>query len=800
MRVSYKWLRDYVQVDLSPSELGDKLTLAGIAVEEIIDLGEPYRALRVGRIEEIKPHPEAGNLLVCLVQISDGRVTVITAARNLQPGDVVPVILSGARLPNGNLIEETMFKGIKSSGMLCSEEELGLARSSQGIMTLPPGTPLDAELPKVLGLDDTVFVLELTANRADCYGMLGVAREVAAITGQELTYPEMTFTESEISVHDLARVSVEDPDLCPRYAGRVLLDLKIGESPLWLKTRLLAAGMRPINNMVDITNYVMLEMNQPLHAFDLDQIAEKKIVVRRARSQERLITLDEQERELNEEVLLIADAQKGQCLAGVMGGCDSEVSAGTSRVFLESAYFSPVSIRRTSQRYALRSEAALRFGKGLDQAGVVNALDRTAHLVQSLGIGRVAKGVIDIEESPVKPRKVLFRPEKINSLLGTELSTAYMVDTLARLSFKMVTEENKDYVLAPTYRLDVENDADLAEEIARLYGYDNIPTTFPQTKEVGVLSPRQEFEAKLRHLMLGYGLTEVMNYSFHGKRVFDRMRIPVGHELRRTVEMMVPLSEEGSIMRTTLLAGILETLSYNAKRKHDDLSVFELARVYLPTEQGALPQEPLYLGGALMGRAFEAGWAQPQKQVDFYDAKGIIERLLTDLRIRGWSFKPQTHPSLHPGRTAVLEVNGESCGYIGEIHPAVKEEYNLNSTAILFELNIEALWAAVEERSFKVKPIPKFPPVLRDLAIVLPQEVSVQEIQDLFRRVGGAALEDFHLFDVYQGENIPVGQRSLAFSLTFRLEDRTLQDDEVNTVIERIIQELSARFQATIRR
>lgn len=799
MRVSYRWLRDYVQVDLSPSELGDKLTLAGFEVDEILDLGETYRALRVGRIEQIQPHPEADHLLVCQVKISDGLVTVITAAKNLKTGDLVPIILPGERLPTGKLIEETSFKGIKSSGMLCSEEELGLARSSRGIMTLPVGTPLDAELYKVLGLDDTVFVLELTANRADCYGMLGIAREVAAITGQELKYPTLTVTENEPSIHDLVQVSVEAPDLCPRYAGRVLLDLKIGDSPLWLKTRLLAAGMRPINNMVDITNYVMLEMNQPLHAFDLDRMEDNRIVVRRARPQEYLTTLDEQERELNEEILLIADARKGQCIAGVMGGCDSEVSAGTSRIFLESAYFSPVSIRRTSQRYALRSEAAIRFGKGLDQAGVVKALDRAANLAQSLGVGRIAKGVIDIEHSPVKPRKILFRPEKINSILGTKLSEDYMVDTLKRLSFQMVTEGNKEFALVPTYRLDVENDADLAEEIARLYGYDNIPTTFPQTKEVGGLTPKQELEGRIRHLMLGYGLTEVMNYSFHGKKVFDRMRIPAGHSLRHTVEMMVPLSEEGSIMRTTLLAGILETLSYNAKRKQDDLSVFELARIYLPTDEGALPKEPLHLAGALMGCAFEAGWNQPQRQVDFYDGKGIIERLLTDLRIKGWSFKAQTHPSLHPGRTAVLELNGKNCGYVGETHPAVKEEYNLTSTAVLFELDVEALWEAREERIFKVKPIPKFPPVLRDLAIVLPQEVSVREVHNLFREAGGAALEDFHLFDVYQGENIPAGWRSLAFSLTFRLEDRTLQDDEVNTIIDRIIHELSSGFGATIR-
>src|SRR5690554_2904490 len=441
MRVSYKWLRDYVPVDLSPSMLGDKITMAGIEVEEILDLSKPYRALRIGQISELKAHPEADNLLVCQVKLSDGEVMVITAAQNLQVGDKVPLVLPGNRLPNGKLIEDTVFRGIKSSGMLCSEEELGLARSSAGIMILPSQTALDEELYKVLGLDDSVLVLELTANRADCYGLLGVAREVAAITGLELNYPDRAFSENDASIEDFVQVSVEAPELCRRYAGRIFYDLNIGESPLWLKTRLLAAGMRPINNIVDLTNYVMLEMNQPLHAFDLDQLGENRIVVRRARPNETIITLDEQERRLTGDDLMIADARQGQCIAGVMGGCHSEVSAATKRIFLESAYFSPVNIRRTSQRFALRSEAALRFGKGIDPAGVVTTLDRTAHLAQALGIAKVAKGVIDLDQTSGKPRKVIFRPDKINALLGTELSADYMVDIMQRLSFQQVTED-----------------------------------------------------------------------------------------------------------------------------------------------------------------------------------------------------------------------------------------------------------------------------------------------------------------------------------------------------------------------
>lgn len=803
MRIPYNWLREYVPVELEPGELAEKLTMAGIAVEELVDPGAPYRSLRVGEVTELKPHPETEKLLVCRVRLSDGEITVITAARNLRTGDKVPVALAGTRLPDGQLIEETVFKGVVSQGMLCSEEELGLSRKADGIMVLPSKTRLEDDFVNILELNEPVLVLELTPNRADCYGILGVAREVAALTGCRLNPPELdVLEETKEKVDDFISVELRDPDLCPRYTGRVFFDVQVGESPLWLKTRLLAAGMRPVNNVVDLTNYVMWELNQPLHAFDLDRLEGPKIIVRRARPGETLVTLDEVERKLEPDHLVIADAQKAQGIAGVMGGRYSEVTANTRRVFLEAAYFSPVNTRRTAQAQAIRSEAALRFGKGIDPEQVNAGLNRTAFLLTKLGIGKVGKGIVDYYPRPDQPKKISLRPDKINSLLGTTLDPGYIREILGRLNFGIEkAQENRIIVTVPSYRRDVEYEADLAEEVARIHGYDKIPTTYPAAMRPGVLTPRQQFEEKLRILMQGYGLSEAVTYSFHGEKVFDRLNLSCDHPLRNTVRLKVPLSEDYSLMRTTLLGAILEVLSYNAKRKEDDLSVYELARVYLPSgEEKQLPRENLYLSGGLMGRASEKGWNQPADPVDFYDGKGLVESLLTDLRIPDAVWRRDEHPTLHPGRTACLELNGRKVGVVGEIHPDVKETFDLNSPVVLFELDVEALWTAAGKETIKVKPLPKFPPVLRDLAVVAPEKVRVEEIVRLLVKTGGELLEKVDLFDVYSGGQIPPGHRSLAFSLVFRTNNRTLQDDEVNEKLEDMISKLATEFNAVVRR
>lgn len=803
MRVPYNWLREYVPVELDPQELADKMSMAGIAVEELDDPGAPYRDLRVGEVCSLEPHPKAEKLLVCRVRLSDGEITVVTAARNLKAGDKVPVALTGARLPDGTAIEEVDFQGVVSQGMLCSEEELGLSREAEGIMVLPPETALTADLPVILGLDSPVLVLELTPNRADCYGMMGVAREVAALTGCPLRLPELTVVEEAgREIKDFIDVELLDPELCPRYTGRVFYDLKVGEAPLWLKTRLLAAGMRPVNNVVDLTNYVMWELNQPLHAFDLDRLAGKKILVRRAKDGEHLVTLDGVERVLTRQDLVIADAEKAQGIAGVMGGEASEVSPQTRTVFLESAYFSPVNTRRTAQNLGLHSEAALRFGKGLDPEGPPAALDRMAHLLAKIGAGRTAAGIIDRYPRPLPARKVRMRAERVNNLLGLDLEAGQMEEILGRLNFEISKEQGGVFqVGVPSYRQDIENEADLAEEIARLYGYDRIPATYPAAKQPGTLTPRQLWEKEIRDLMQGYGFSEIVTYSFHGEKTFDRLNLPGDDPLRRAVRLKIPLSEEGSLMRTTLLGGVLEVLSYNAKRKIDNLSLFEMARIYLPAgDEETLPQEDLHLAGGLMGRIHEKGWNQPARQADFYDAKGVIEALLAELPVKEWRFERGEHPAMHPGRTAFLVVEGKRAGVIGEVHPKVKEAYDLNLPAILFELDLEVIWGATEKEIIQVKPLPKFPPVLRDIALVLPAGIPVGEVMSLIQATAGCILEKVELFDVYSGGAIPKDRRSLAFSLVFRLPERTLQDDEVNAVLEKILARLAAEYDAEIRR
>jgi phenylalanyl-tRNA synthetase beta chain len=794
-------LREYVPIELSPNELGEKLTMAGIEVEEIINLRASYDSLKVGKIIDIQPHPQADNLLICQVKVTDGEITIITAAKNLKSGDKVPLVLPGSTLPDGREIYETQFHGIVSQGMLCSEEELGLARKSEGILVLPANTDLTADLASILGLDDYVLMIELTPNRADCYGMLGIAREVSALTGVNLKLPACAVNEIREAITNFATVEVLDPELCPRYAGRVFLDVKVGESPLWLKARLLAAGMRSINNLVDLTNYVMLELNQPLHPFDLKQLKEQKIIVRPARKNEVITTLDGEERTLSGGQLVIADPYHAQCIAGVMGSYQSEVSGATDTVFLESAYFLPVSIRRTAQALAIRSEAAIRFGKGLDPETVPLALDRVAHLAQKLQIARVAEGIIDLNTQPLVPRKIWFRPEKINALLGTELEASYMMEIFKRLNFKLEekTDDGRHKILPPSYRLDIEGEADLAEEVARIYGYNQILATYPAANIVGKLSPEQEFREKAREILLGLGLSEIKTYSFHGEKMFERLNIPVDHRLRNAVRMKVPLSEEGSLLRTTLLTGVMESLSYNAKRNLHDLQLFEIAHVYHPTSEDGLPKEPTYLAGGLSGKYFEPTWSQSSREVDFYDGKGLLETVLNCMRIKDVRFRRGEHPIMHPGRTAFLESTGKFLGVVGEVHPKVKMEFNLTSSVVLFEINLQQLWEVAEKEVIMVKPLPKFPPILRDLALILPEKVKVGEIINLFRQIGKEKLESARLFDIYQGDKIPSGYRSMAFSLIFRIEERTLQDEEVNSIMEEIIKEAANRLEAQIR-
>lgn len=802
MRVSMEWLRDYVATPLSGQELAERLTMAGIAVEYVEKMAEHYNNIIVAEVLELTPHLQADNLQVCRLAVGNGETTVITAAHNIKVQDRVPLAVPGAVLPNGTKIEPVDFRGILSQGMLCSETELGLAKESAGIMILSGNSPVGESIAKTLGLDDEVLVLELTANRSDCYGMLGVAYEVSAITGLPIKLPEFSVQEENpMDINQMVSVKVLAPELCSRYAGRVLTDLQIADSPLWLKRRLLAAGIRPINNLVDLTNYVMMEMNQPLHAFDLERLSGNQVVVRRGFADEKMHTLDNIERELNPEQLIIADAAQAQCIAGVMGGGYSEVTHQTCNIFLESAYFAPVNVRRTANALNMRTESSLRFGKGgIDPSGTVRTLDRMAHLVESLAVGKVVRGVIDHYPQPIKQRTLTASVQRINQLLGTKVSSGEIQDYLGSLALGVTLgAEDQIIVEVPTRRPDLENEADLAEEVARLYGFDRIPVTVPASTVVGKRDLRQSMEKTIRETLTGFGLSEIITYSFHGESTFDRMGLLSDDPLRRTVRMWVPLSEEGAIMRTTLLGGLLQTLEYNAKRRQNDVAFFEQARVYLPQQEGELPYEPLHLSGGLMGVAAESGWNQSSRKVDFYDGKGILEQLFTVLRVGKVDFSKGCHPLLHPGRTAEVTIDTKVVGYLGELHPRVAKEYGLVEPVVLWELDLEEVVLAIGEASIVYKPLPKFPGIARDLAILAPEEVKAGQIQEMIARLSTELLEDIFLFDLYMGDNIPAGYRSLAFALKFRAEDRTLQEDEVSTLMERIITELKTKYGAEIR-
>ncbi|MCL6614727.1 MAG: phenylalanine--tRNA ligase subunit beta, partial [Firmicutes bacterium] len=707
----------------------------------------------VGRILRLEPHPSAARLVLAVTDWGLGPRTLVTAARNIEPGNLVPVAPVGTTLPGGQTIAAVEFAGVVSEGMLCSGAELGLEKHSEGILVLegdwPPGTPA----ARALGLEEFVLELELTPNRPDCLGVFGVAREVAALTGARLRPPETTLSgTAREEVSDLVSVEVQAPDLAPRYCGKVFLDLEIKPSPLWMQQRLRAAGLRPINNVVDITNYVMLELNQPLHAFDLDHVAEHRFIVRRARPEETLRTLDGVERELPADALLIADPAGPLGLAGIMGGASSEVTEATRMVFLEGAYFDRIGIRRTARAMGMRTEAAFRFERGVDPLGVIRALDRAAYLLEAIGAGRVARGTIDVAAGTWENREIRVAAGRINALLGTDLKAEEIAGYLSRLG--LGTAVGADGTLAveiPTFRGDIEGPADLAEEVARLHGYDRIPSTYPSSTQIGRRTAAQDFALRARRLLRGLGQTEVVTYSFASDRLFDRLGLAEDDPARQALRILAPLSEDWDRLRTTLLGGILETLATNARRGVMEAAVFEAARVYLPIPGEELPREPLHLAGGLMGNTAPRFWAERPRPLDFYDLKGLLEAFLEGLGIEGVEFTPAARPPFHPGRCAALcAPSGAVLGHLGEVHPRVLAAFDLRPPVLLYELDLESLAGFVRPGLRAASP-PRFPAVARDLALVVPAELSLPALEEAIRSLGGPALASVELFDVYTG-------------------------------------------------
>jgi len=797
MLLPVKWLKDYVDIeDIDARKLADELTLSGSHVESIISMDRGIENVVVGRIESIEKHQNADKLSVCKVNTGSETLTIVTGARNLKEGDYVPVALIGAKLPGGVVIEKTNFRGVDSFGMLCSLKELGYEDSvipkyqKDGIFVFDKEYPLGRDVREILGLYGEVIEFEITPNRPDCLSIVGMARETAATFNRKVRLPEIEIKGETEDIHDYVESIEVYEALCNRYYARVLKDVEIKESPLWLQTRLMEAGVRPINNMVDITNYVMLELGQPLHAFDLKKLKHNRIVVRTAREGEKIVTLDNVERILKDTDLLITDGEEPIGIAGVMGGLNSEITEDTSVVLIESANFSEKSIRKTSKRLGLRSEASSRFEKGIDPNLCALAAERVCQLAELIGAGKVVKGVIDVYPNKREEKTIDLRPERVNSLLGLKLTVEDMADYLERLGLKAEKSGNILKVTIPTYRLDLGIEADLIEEIGRLYGFHNVES---QPLE-GVLTRGDKSYGRLvadrvKSVLMGLGYNEVLTYSFISPKAYDRINVEPDSPLRRYIEIMNPLGEDYSIMRTTLIPNMLDLLVRNYNYGVKECYAYELGNTFIPKELPLkeLPYEKKRLCIGMYG------------EEDFYSLKETVEILFERLGIYGLEFVPErNNPTFHPNRTARILKDGEEFGIIGEIHMDVLEKYDVEKRIYLADLDFDRMVQHTNMER-KYKPLPKYPAIVRDIAIVVDMDVTVGEIQKEILSKGQGLIENVELFDVYTGEQVQKGKKSLAFSITYRSYERTLIDDEVNAIQDSIVSALESRFDAKLR-
>lgn len=805
MKVSYKWLQEFVDIDISPQELADRLTLAGITVEGVVETGEGVEKVLTGRIESIARHPNADKLMVTYVNVGAEKLQIVTAATNVIEGDIIPVAVEGAKLAGGLVIKRAKLRGVESRGMMCSGKELGIdpktmsAEQANGIMILPPGTQIGRDAKEILGLDDYILELDLTPNRGDCLSIIGVAREAAALLGRPFRPPQPVVRELDEKIEGQVEVDISDSDLCRRFVGRLIKNVRVGSSPLWMQQRLRAAGMRPINNIVDVTNYVMLELGQPMHAFDYNLLRDGHIIVRRVREGEKIITLDGAERALNPGMLAITDPSGPVAVAGVMGGQATEVTENTGTILLESAFFNPISIRRTSKALGLRSEASLRFEKGIDIGGCARAADRAAQLIAEMGSGEAVSGRVDRLPDSITERAVHFRPSRASYVLGVDISDKTARDILTSLQFTVQDSQQGLLVNVPTHRVDVSLEVDLIEEVARMYGYNKAPDTLPFGKSTrGIKTKEQASAGRVRSLMAESGLYEVMTYSFVHPRVFDLMNLPPGSPFRNALNIQNPLSEEHSVMRTMLLPCLMDVLVRNYNRRVQSAAVFEIGRVFISRGLDTQPEERNILSAAAMGRA-PGSWNLAPGELDYYYLKGVLENLFNALRTPPVSFRPESaDPSYHPGRTAVLDADGARLGILGELHPDVLDNYELPVKVTAFELDLDAL-LTMSGRPAAFKPLPKYPGIERDMAILVKKDVPAASIFAAIREAGGKLLSDVALFDIYFGEQVPAGMQSMAFSLKFQAGDRTLTDEEVGELTGKIASALASKFGAELR-
>lgn len=807
MQVSIKWLKDYIDFTETPEQLADKLTMAGIPVENVVDPGEGLEKVVTGRIEKLEPHQNSDHLQICTMNVGLAEnIIIVTGAQNVAEGQVVPVAMVGAHLPNGMKISKGKLRGVASNGMLCSAQELKLdleklpEEQKTGIFILPSDTPVGIPAKDVLGLNDVVLEFELTANRADCFSVFGLVREIAAITGNKPHFPEIKVNEDDnTKLNDIFSVEIADPDLCSRFSTRMLKNVKIGPSPEWMQQRLEGAGIRSINNVVDVTNFVMIELGHPMHAYDYDKITGKKLIARRAIEGEELHTLDDTSRKAKGEMLVIADSEKAAGLAGIMGGFETEITDTTTTVVLESADFYGPCIRRTARACGLSSEASGRFERGVDSETTIKALDRAAQLLQEMGACTVCEGIVDVYPNPKQANYVTFTPEQINNHLGTNIAKDVMLNIITSVGFDVTKDEIT--VKVPSWRNDVTCMADISEEIARLHGFDKIKSTLPNGVSMqGTQSAKQTFIDKVKASLSSQGLYETISFALTNEETFNKLNIPQDSPLRKAVPIMNPLSDEYPLVRTTLLSSIFDNLARNLARKNDDVALFEVGSVFFPKALPVteLPDEVIKIAGAITGRRNAQGWNQTNDMVDFYDAKGIIEELFANLRVTRYTVEAGTHYAMHPGKTALFKKGRDVIATVGEVHPAVLSAYGITKPVYIFELDATTVMKYMA-KDLKYKALPKYPATSRDLAMLVDVDVNAADIEKAMTKAAGQNLTQITLFDVYTGKQVEEGKKSLAFSLTFQSNDKTLTDAEIDPAIEKIVAKLQKDFNANLR-
>ena len=796
MNTPLSWIKAYVpDLDVTPQEYTDAMTLSGTKVEGYEELDRDLDKIVVGQIEKIEKHPDADKLVICQVNIGTETIQIVTGAPNVKEGQKVPVVLDGGRVAGGHdgtkteggiKIKKGKLRGVESYGMMCSIEELGSTKEmypdapEYGIYIFGDDVEVGADAIEVLGLHDAVFEYEITSNRVDCYGVLGIARECAATFRKEFKPPVVEVKGNDEKAEDFISVDIQDKELCPRYCARIVKNVKIAPSPEWMQRRLAACGIRPINNLVDITNYVMEEYGQPMHAYDMSTIAGKKIVVKRASNGDTFQTLDGQERKLDENMLMIWDAEKPIGIAGIMGGENSKITDDVKDMVFEAACFDGTNIRLTAKRLGLRTDASGKFEKGIDPNNAKDAIDRACQLIEEMGAGEVVGGMIDVYDEVRQPKRVPFNPDKINKLLGTDIDKEDMLGYFKMLELEY--DESTGELIVPTFRQDLECDADIAEEVARFFGYDNIPVTLPSGEATtGKYSFKQKNEAILKNIAEFCGFSQSMNYSFESPKVFDKLLIPQDSDIRKAIVISNPLGEDFSIMRTTSLNGMLTSLSTNYNRRNKDVRLYEIANIYIPKELplSELPDERTQFTLGMYGKG------------DFFTMKGVVEECFEKLGMRKQpTYDPKAGKSfLHPGRQANIVYEGKVVGYLGEVHPQVLDNYNIGEKAYVAVIDIPSvLEFATFDRKFKG--IAKYPAVTRDISMVMKRDVLVGSIEQVIREKGGEHLESYKLFDVYEGAQIEDGYKSVAYSITFRAADHTLEDKEVSEAVNRILKAL----------